>query len=793
MASGAAAAAAFAFWASAASGQLADLNLNDPGSPACVPTSTVTGTFDSGTALNENILALTNPAGEPVFWEVSFDPNAPSTVSCTASTAGTFVTGYSCDNGLEIALPAGATDLVSVSSAQPVTVTAPVTATEGVALFSLTATRDGGGFETCQMFYQIELLAPKKAFDLVFALDKSGSMSSASGSGTRWDALRTGVTAFLPFIEDAAGAPAPLGSRLGLTFFDSSVATPPTTAMFDILDGSGNPTPQFAGIVGVLAGTGPGGATAMGQGLQDGIAKANNASRPRVVVLFTDGEQNVDPEVALDGCGFENPASDINPPNCPATEGHKIITMGVGSPSGDYLATLANLAANNRGTHFVTDNGAAFNGPTPVPTDIGGVFSDSIGAALEDNSPQLIAKYGGTLQPDPAQPNELDAFVVNRQVDAVALSFALGQRFETPNLAMLAGGITISRDGADVTSQFQPRIYGNFSDVLTLVAPRLVDGTAPRDLDGEYTVTITAPQNSGVKPSTPFRLYAYAEDRRFDATSDVGTNVRKVNDPVEVSVQLDWINLPIEDAQVVVRAFLPGADMGELLSAGDPIDTASVGNDGTPNAGVQKYDQLTATDPGFLAALALSPNAVAMTHQGGGRYTGDFVLPDTVGAVHLVYDVAGENAGLYGRIQRHWYETVYATWDEIDLAASELASKFEGDGLVLNAKFRRPGGKLIGPGQVRGFSFDGATLDSARDLQDGRYEFVLAGAAADTPIKVSLGGETVYEGPAGWGKGPGRSIVQILQNLPWWGWLLLILLLFILLWILMRVLRPSTP
>ena len=759
--------------------QLIDLNLNDSGVAACVPAQNNSASFGTTAGVSEQILALTSPVGQNVFWELAATAGFPTTVSCTPTTTGSgFVTSFTCANGLTVSLPAGATDVASVSSSQPVTVTAPTTASLGTVQFSLTGTIDGGGFESCQNFYTVDLLQPKQAFDLVFVLDKSGSMGSSSGAGTRWGALKTGVLTFLPFIEQAAGGDTPAGSRVGVTFFDTSVNAS-STAMFDVLSG-GNPSASFANIPTLLNLT-PGGWTAMGQGLSDGMTKANNASRPRVVVLFSDGEQNIAPMIAESGCAFVSPATPINPPDCPATSGHKIVTIGIGNPSGTYLSTLENLGGNNRGASLITDNGSTFTGVDAVPSDIGATFQNSIGAALESNSPQSIANFSGKVQPDPAVPgvNALEPFQVNRGAEAVMLSFAFSRDFETPDLLKLVAGMRVTRDGADVLGDFQPRIYGNYSGVITLVAnDRMAGSKLRRDLSGEYRVSLSLPPK--MRPDLEFRLFAFAEERRLRIAGAPDVRVQKVNDTVDVSVQLDYQNRAIEDADVVVRVFTPGADMGDTLSAGDPVELSGADDAGSP--GVQKYDQLVAGDPGFLDRLKLSPNAITMTHQGNGRYTGSFRLPDTVGVVHFVYDVSARNDALFGRLQRHWYESVYARFDTIDLDASELSWSMIDGALVLDATFRRPSGRLLGPGFGSSIRFDGGGPAEALDRQNGSYRFTFAdGTTAETPIEVTLLGDTIYSGPAGWGIAAGGHDWLTPPKL-YWLLLALLLLILIVVW-----------
>lgn len=344
----------------------------------------------------------------------------------------------------------------------------------------------------------------------------------------------------------------------------------------------------------------------------------------------------------------------------------------------------------------------------------------------------------------------------------------------------------MERDGADVTAEFAPRIVGNYSDVLTLVDRAQQEDR--RQLAGEYVVTLTLGER--FERDLGYRLHVYADDERLEVDSKLSAPVVPVNGTVDVSVQLYWLNVPIEDATVSVRAFGPDTDMGEALSEGNAVEVS----DDDTNAGIQKYNQLAANDPAFLEKLKLSPNAIAMTHQGGGRYTGSYAVPDNVGVVHFVYDVSADSP-LYGPVQRHWYESAYARYDSVDLSQSNLSSALVDGVLTLSFTPRRPSGKLIGPGQGNSFVFDGVPVQEARDLQNGTYEFDLAGSDPDAPIKVVLLADEIYSGPAGWGDldDQDKTIIDVFKDLPLWIWILVILLLILVIAFGLIRRRPATP
>jgi von Willebrand factor type A domain len=768
------------------SAQLVDLNVQ-PASPACDASVFHTDSFDTTANIDETIAALTTPVGAQVFWQLT-PISDPMLATCTATAPGGFTNALSCNNGVDIALPVGATAAASVASTLPVTVTIDPIAggeTAGTVAFDLVAAL-ADGTKDCHQIYKVVRNTPKKVFDLIFVLDRSGSMGAASGGGTRWTALRTGLETFKPFIETSAGAPTPAGSKFGVTFFHS-VVDAATTALGNVLTGTA-PSADFANLITMVGAQEPNGATAMGLGLKDALAKLTAPDHTKVVVLFTDGEQNVDPSVALNGQGFTNPTSPII-----AANKVKICTIGIGSPSGTYLSTLQNLAANNGCSMLITDNGTSFTGDGVVPSDIGATFTNTIGAALAGNSPQPVASYAGPMVADPAAPVPvvLPTFDINQDTDNVMLSFTFSQKFETPQLLELVAGMTITRNGTPVLGEFAPMISGNFSDVVTLIARKdkgqagNLAGNFTGDLSGTYEITLTLPR--GFKSNLEYRLGVFTEDRNIETPRTLTPPITIVGQTLDVGVNLNYLTQGVEGATVVVRAFVPGADMGEVLSQGKPVPLSNT-NDAT-NAGVLKYDQLAANDPAFLAQLALSPNAITMTDAGDGLYTGSFTVPDTVGVVQLVYDVAADSK-IFGKVQRHWTESVYAGFNQIDMTKSGLSWRLDEAGLILTfTPVRPPSGKKVGPGNGGAFNFGDTKVVRIDDLQNGTYAFTLAIRDPKTPIKVSLFDKEIYNGPAGWGKKSPRSVFDMARESPWW--LAILVLLIVLLVMLVR--RRARP
>ena len=703
-----------------------------------------------GVASSTNIGVLN--AGGNVFWDFVTTPGG-----CAGGP-----TSFTC-NGVGISLPAGA-PATPVPSSAVVAVSGTPTSS-GAFSFRLVVTSNDGT-STCEREYDLILSAP---YDIVFVLDHSGSMNGTTGialpATDRWDALTIGVNGFTPFLQSSA----PPNSRFGLTLFSTNVLPNPLPANLVTIGGT------LASDVAAALGATPVGWTAMGSGLKDGMGKLTDATRPRVVVLFTDGEQNQPPEVLTTGCGYTD-ATLVNP-TCPAGVGSvKIVTVGVGSPGGPDLTTLQNLAGQNRGTAMITANGSSFTGG--CSGDITSAFTCAIAPALAGTSPQMVASFSGALSGTVSLP----PFEVNRKVSQLLIQLSYTRKFETPSLVGLLSGIRILKDGTDVTSFFRPMIVGNFTNVVTFVTdfvlPHTVATTIPPE--GTYTVEMTEPSN---QPSLSFRALVFADDHRLDMDWQVSPGAPRVNQPLQPTMSLSWLSRPVTNATVRAVILKPGDDLGDLLARNElKVDPSSADDAGSP--GHQKYLQLIANDPDFLAQLVPVEQQLDLTHQGDGEYSASYDPGDISGVYQVLYRVTA-NDPAFGDIERLAAQSVYVRFGDVDLEASEVRTTTSGNTLTINFRPMTTYGRFVGPAQGDGFSVTGTgvTLDSVTDNQDGSYTLVLSGDL-DADISLDLLGESIYQGPASDIGGKGFSS---------WLLLLLLLVLLLLVWLARKIWGGSTP
>ncbi|MGB8192287.1 MAG: vWA domain-containing protein, partial [Chitinophagaceae bacterium] len=611
--------------------------------------------------------------------------------------------------------------------------------------------------------------------DVVLVLDKSGSMNTAAGSGTRWSALREAAKSFM--VKYQLLRPQ---DRTALVYFANS-ATPPSNCCNTFITNA--PTvPTLADKIHTELGEAafqPGGGTAMGFGLQAGISKLSVGDNARNIILITDGEQNVGPQVNENGLGYDGDAS------LPATTtpgNIRIMTIGIGSPSGKFHNTLLKLATEHRGSYYVTNDGTAFTfkgGPSGGDMLTG--FNDAFVNALAERSPQTIDISTHNI-PANNTPVILQTFPVNKFVDKLLLEFAVGRSFELGQIGQLLARIRVEKDGALVMQYARAVPTGGFSNTVMLLFDfnNPPQGLPKLNPAGQWKVSIS---DSTLKFNA-CKLTTIVDDHRLRMKRTISNTNPKVNDAFPVSFNLDWMSFPIKNAKVEVVFVGPNDDMGDAL-ANNPttVDVSNAPDAGSP--GVQKYNHLWATDSAFRNKFNGVENAITLAHTANGKYEGSYSGLNVAGLYRVIYRITGtDSAG--GEIQRVMTESFYTSFSSLDMTKSAVTTTMQNGQLVMNFRPKTSYNKFIGPALGNAFSVSnpGIKIENVVDHQDGRYTITFTGSVTDTTSLVLLG-QTIYTGKlenAGKGGGILDSIKKWFEDrgLPFWlFWLILILLIII--------------
>ena len=666
-------------------------------------------------------------AGSNVSWSFTSVLNG---VGFDCNTNGTEISKC---NGITVALPPNSTDPNTVPNDRRVSI-AGVPASAGEINFTLSVSKPR---QTEERQFKIIFRKPN---DFAFTLDKSGSMSMIENGISRWDALKTAVNLFMLKLSDPAFAKN--GDRVGLNFFDTNVSQPAFGAgMISLTATTVNQTVNNA-----FNGINPGGATAMGKGIQDAqTSKLNNISNARTMLVFTDGVQNVAPEVDILGKNIGG--IPIN--SSSGTGSIKIFTIGVGNPSGIYLTILENLAIENRGHYILTPNGSSFTSPTLGVSNgsINDVFNTIFINALKAFSPQIVNEKEQALNSVYAK---LLDFPLNIAVEDLVLEIRLNQKFEKQQLESIIKYIKVLRNGVDVTQLFKANFTGDFTDAFLLtinfntetVFQKLPTSEGFWEVVFQYneqnTTEMALPKAFGDKQiiadkkAKEIKAYttAIADDHLLDYEFQSSSQPNAGRD-IKFSAKLGFNNKDFDNADVFAFVYRPGEDIGDILGKNPLVVKNQDDQKDKTSIGVLKYLALL-DDKDFVASLLPNESVIQLKSLGKGTYEGIYNDTKVAGIYQVLYLIRGKSP-LGGHIMRYEKESIYVRFADVDLPNSNVKIISQNrSGMNLFIKPITSQGFLVGPAMTGVFKFDSedklAQLSEVIDNQDGSYNLIFKGS-----------------------------------------------------------------
>lgn len=463
---------------------------------------------------------------------------------------------------------------------------------------------------------------------VTLVLDRSGSMTLAMPGGapgeSRWDRLKSAVQQFVN-VWQVAGAsssgPAPVpvegnaDDRMGLTLFGSAAASiqldPAAAVAWEkVLKKRGAVSNSWDVVVSSLPAS-PGGATTIGGGLAEGLARLKDVPEilrnDGVLVMFTDGEQNTAPCVSREGAtigslcnitGGVGAALTLN--GVKLTDSDPVVpmlTIGLGASSGPFAELLDQIAQQTAGRARITTGGAAL--------DL--AFVDQLVQALKGNTMALLKREQNTIAAAADGSAPMTVLVdggVQRLV--VAAGWQVGRTAQ----------IELRRpDGTVVTAPIARS--GSGSQVVGIDIPA---GGPP----GNWQVRLLRPL--GAQGAVPYHLSAYSVENRLSYRLSESPRVGTA-EPVKVEAVLSWDGRPLTGlpaGALVVTVERPGENLGNLLSQERRFDPASAGGD-SQDAVSAKIAALLA-DPGNRDKVEPKPlpTTLRMKEIGDGRYQAEF-------------------------------------------------------------------------------------------------------------------------------------------------------------------------
>ena len=608
--------------------------------------------------------------------------------------------------------------------------------------------------------------------DLALVLDKSGSMGwdvFGSPGNVRWDVLKNSLEQFLQIWKNEGGvAGADVHEdRIGLAFFDNN-STPPDAGPNIVFTerGPGNPMPHpwDASVTTVVNANAPGGGTAMGLGVKKGMvswaaeaagacniptatAPATGNARDPVMLLMSDGEQNVSPIITDDGglgvrLDFGSGPEQLSLRGIPV-QTVAIRPLAMGDAVVDRLDKIANQTA---GSSAVASTSAA------IPAG----FADALVNALKGNTLSLVSRQQNTMAAgstsNPPTQDRLDQSV-RRAV------YMLGWEGDRRNWNAL--DLQIFAPGSSTPHPNLVRSQGRLWTSYAVNIP--ADGPV-----GDWGVRVVRnPQTATAAPGAiPYHLSVYAYEGRLTYRVNFPPRQPGTGGPIVMDVEVSYDGQPLTglgDA-LKVQIARPGESFGTLMHnndvSGQVLDTELPNPSGDSTDPLQrKIEQLAKT--GALASAQPSPIPNLFTlRDSGAAADGDARAGDAVYATRFTDTT---EPGLYrfrvmldwddprtGRVRR--IETlereVKITPDPASTQVSAAPLDRGNTSVVVTPRDRF--NNHLGPGHaglIRVTASAGTVGQPSDSRQRGIYSFPLAGVPGGTNpvITVVVDGVKVRE------------------------------------------------
>lgn len=389
--------------------------------------------------------------------------------------------------------------------------------------------------------------------DVILVLDKSGSMgwglpgSPWSSSPRRSEVLNTALDQFFNLWMQTSEGDVH-GDRIGVIHFDTN-ANPTTETGGDFFRPRGTnpvgPMHNWNQVLTAAKAPTPSGTTAIGKGLNLALQRwiANPQNFDAAIVLMTDGEQNVPPEViklsSADEWALDDPA-DGDPPVPLYLRRLPIHTIGFGAPGAVEAQLLAGVARQ-------TGAGSSLATTALGLTD---AMKDALLRTLKGNTLGLLAREQGSVSPatQVGTPTRL-------QVDASVrrVTFVLGWPDSRHSLDLVVRPVGVSDTVAPPVIQAR----GTNWTVLSYDIP--TSGSI-----GEWTATV---RGRGLNTPASYDLSAYSVDARL--SYELHANPQRVGtgDALLLAVEIGHDGQPLRNIPGGVRLRLarPEEGLGNIL------------------------------------------------------------------------------------------------------------------------------------------------------------------------------------------------------------------------------------
>jgi hypothetical protein len=472
---------------------------------------------------------------------------------------------------------------------------------------------------------------PRTAESLELVFDISGSMGLPVATA---DALNPSPKQRIQALKQSAdelftlmGSHAMLGDKIGQLFFSTDVtdASPLGAAH----DRQGVLVP----LQGIVDGKNPTFSTAMGKGLNAGVAAIGGDGNPRkFVFIFSDGEQNTAPNI-----DFPVPAGgpiSVAGVNVPNTITVCTITMGVQSAPGYALQDqMAQVGCPRTHSLFVNAESPSF-----AQADLDSYFADALTYVLGGDKLEIVKDINGSVT---APGTDSQKFLGNARDTAMSILLSWDQGRELrPKLKLIAP------DGTAVDLNDGKAVIGTTRAYIDLRFPLHQGGTtiSPK---GQWELDITPPVVMEGGGTLNYHLMVISDNETIASESTIDIRDAGTGEPIPIKVTVNDGGAPVTGATVSAILIGPDNGLGDILAkANNPSGTPNANGDLVGSAANGKLILLL-QDPNFLALLKNhSLPLIVLTDPGNtGTYTGTFTNTLKEGHYQFLINIRGTSIG----------------------------------------------------------------------------------------------------------------------------------------------------